>query len=128
MQTDSVLIIDDNAVVREALADTLGGLGFCTTTACDGVDGLEKFTRGSYDVVLTDLEMPRISGVEVTRRVRETRPDVGVVVISGSLESGAAPPAWAGNRVAFVEKPPRLEDVTAAIARVAAPGRVARAA
>jgi len=121
MKQQSALIIDDNRWMRDALADTLGALGYRTTTAADGVEGIEKFACGDYDVVLTDLEMPRMDGRAVARHVREGQRGIGVVVISAAMVSGMAPPAWADDRVALLGKPVSLEDLTAAIDRVTAP-------
>lgn len=68
-----VLVVDDAISVRKTLAQLLGDAGYDVTTARDGFDALDALIRRQADVVLTDLEMPNLNGLELTRRLRESR-------------------------------------------------------
>jgi len=77
------LVIDDDVNILEVIGDVLSFLGHKVTLASTGEEGVEKFKEGDFDIVVTDLGMPGISGWEVTRICKSLKPDVPVVMISG---------------------------------------------
>ncbi len=81
-----ILIIDDEPMTCKQLERLLVQNGYLITTASSAEEGLAKLERRDIDVVITDLRLPGMSGVEVTKRVRETFPDVSVVVMTGYAE------------------------------------------
>lgn len=86
--TTRVLVVDDSAVVRLALTQILTRAHMSVTTAPDPIVALEKMDRGSFDVVVLDIEMPRMDGLTFLRRVMAERP-LPVVVCSGLAEEGS---------------------------------------
>jgi len=66
----SVLVVDDSLTVREVQRQLLEGRGYRTATAVDGMEGLALARMGSFDLIITDVDMPRMTGVELTRRIR----------------------------------------------------------
>jgi two-component system, chemotaxis family, chemotaxis protein CheY len=66
----NILAIDDSASMREILQAALGGAGYEVTLANDGADGLEHALAQRFDLVLTDLHMPRMSGLDLIRQLR----------------------------------------------------------
>jgi two-component system capsular synthesis sensor histidine kinase RcsC len=111
-----VLIIDDRAGIREVFRDFLDLLGYAADAAVDGTEGLEMLERGDYGLVLTDLKMPGINGIDVATSVRRSRPETAVIVVSGS----AVPDEVEFIRrlgFAYLQKPVILRDFTAAVAR-----------
>jgi two-component system cell cycle sensor histidine kinase/response regulator CckA len=86
-QTDrtlrTVLVIDDEDLVRDVVARMIEDLGYSTLTASDGASGLELVERESVDAVLVDLTMPNMSGAEVVAVLRERRPTLPVIVCTG---------------------------------------------
>ncbi|MFC3853328.1 response regulator [Salinispirillum marinum] len=80
----TLLVIDDDASVRESLAGYLEDSGYDVLQACDGVEGLDIFYRELPDLVLCDLRMPRKDGLAVLQEVVEQRPDVPFIVVSGA--------------------------------------------
>lgn len=78
-----ILHIDDDARVRGATALLLRKLGQHVDSAASGAEGLRMFRHGRYDLVLTDLGMPDVDGRQVVRRVRASRPDVPIVMMTG---------------------------------------------
>lgn len=80
----SVLVIDDEAMIRLTLAAYLEDSGYCVFEAADGVEGIEFFLRHHPDIVLTDLRMPRLDGLGVINTIRELNPTVPIIVITGT--------------------------------------------
>jgi len=72
----SVLMVDDNAAIREALARSLTRRGCRVTTAASGVEGLQALTQRSFDVVITDLNMPERGGLWLWRQALIVRPEL----------------------------------------------------
>ncbi|HVB39106.1 MAG TPA: ATP-binding protein [Vicinamibacterales bacterium] len=79
----SVLLVDDQADVLESVADMLGALGHHVVTAASGEIALRQFKRERFDVVMTDLGMPGINGLELARRLRSERPGLPVLLLTG---------------------------------------------
>jgi len=82
-----ILIIEDDAEVRALLQRLLERAGYDVTVAEDGAEGFETFAAASPDVVITDLYMPRMMGVEVIKRMRDINADVKILAISGGGKS-----------------------------------------
>jgi len=112
-----VLVIDDEPLVRSHLRRLLTQHGFTVEDAADGVTGLEAIHRSRPDVVLLDMMMPGLDGVDVVQRLRESAIDVPVVLCSGNLdavrERGLDPSLVQG----ILQKPFDRSQLLAAIAR-----------
>ena len=78
-----LLVIDDEESTRDLLKITLESDGYEVLTAEDGPIGLEIFTKENPPIVLTDIKMPGVDGIEVLRRVKEHNNDAEVIVITG---------------------------------------------
>ncbi|MDP2626574.1 MAG: GAF domain-containing protein [Candidatus Rokubacteria bacterium] len=85
-RTGAVLVIDDEDSVRELVADVLASEGHRVMTASGGREGLERFEAGQFDLVLTDLGMPDMTGWDVVRGVRARRPETPVLLVTGQGE------------------------------------------
>lgn len=116
-QPAHVLVIDDDRLVRDALADVLTSAGYRVTLAENGTAGLRHFADGGYHVIVTDVRMPGPDGWEVARRVREVSADVGIVVMSAGLDH-RAPADADSHRLATLPKPFDLQDLLAIIDRL----------
>jgi DNA-binding response OmpR family regulator len=106
-----VLIVDDEIYIRVTLSVALEKLNLSVDTAASGAEALNKLAEKSYGLMLLDLRMPGIDGMEVLRRVPEIRPEVKVVIITayGSIE--AAVEAMKLGAVDFLQKPFDPEEV-----------------
>jgi CheY-like chemotaxis protein len=102
-----VLVIDDDPYVRTLLCDLLQAWGYEPDSAAGGAEGLTLFTRGRYDVVLTDFGMPGISGLDVVEGVRARDADVPVIMFTGYTGDLAGE----GRRLGFtiLRKPLEIE-------------------
>lgn len=79
----SILIIDDDPKVLEALTDTLSQTGYSIRTAVDGASGIRCFEAHPPDLVITDINMPDVEGIELIRRLARSNRRVPVIAISG---------------------------------------------
>jgi class 3 adenylate cyclase len=87
--TARLLVVDDNELNRDMLARRLGGRGFTVETAEDGAQALERLDRQAFDVVLLDVMMPGLSGIEVLRRLRERWPASDLPVVMATARDAS---------------------------------------
>jgi PAS domain S-box-containing protein len=116
----TVLLVEDEPRVRAQTRRLLERCGYAVIEAADGAEGALRFDerRSDVDVVVSDIVMPRLGGVEMVARLRTTVPDVPVVFVSGYAAEDRALPLDA--RTAFVPKPYTIATLCAAIAAVVA--------
>ncbi|MDQ7003626.1 MAG: response regulator [Ghiorsea sp.] len=86
----NILLVDDSLIAREVEKNIFENLGFVVDTAIDGMDGLEKLQSGHYDMLITDLEMPRLDGFGLVRQIRNQTKyeDLPIIVISTRESAG----------------------------------------
>jgi CheY-like chemotaxis protein len=92
MQTDfapHVLLVDDDALMLETLGVILGANGFICSTAANGFEALLSLLQSQFDIIVTDLRMPKMSGVELLRIVKRRFPQLAAIVISSEPKSKA---------------------------------------
>lgn len=77
-----ILVVEDERSLREALVDLLSGRGFEVEAVADGLSGVERGTSGEVDLVLLDLALPRLDGVEACRRMRMARPALPILILT----------------------------------------------
>lgn len=83
-----ILIVDDNKMGLSARRSVLEAIGHTVTTAPSGIDALELFhSGGSFDLVVTDFKMPKMSGVELIVEIRKTSPAMPIILISGFTDT-----------------------------------------
>jgi len=115
-----VLVVDDEEAVRQVAAEVLGKAGHEILLAHDGLQALELFTPATrtYRVVLLDVSMPRLDGLETYKRIREMKSEVPVVLMSG-YDQEAAMERFAGLGIrAFLQKPFSPAELRAIVAKV----------
>jgi len=78
-----VLVVDDNPAILELLNETLAEHGYEVTTSCDGVDAIQKISDISPDIVITDIVMPGIDGIELLLSLRKDTPEIKIIAMSG---------------------------------------------
>lgn len=116
-----VLVVDDATSVRKTLAQLLGDAGYDVTTARDGFDALDALIRRKADVVLTDLEMPNLNGLELTRRLRESRlwKELPVVMLTSRATHKHLRSAEEAGVDVFLTKPYEEAELLAEVRRLA---------
>jgi DNA-binding NarL/FixJ family response regulator len=117
-----VLLADDQRLVRESLATLLGLLGGIelVATASNGEEALAFCERHQPDVVLMDIRMPRMDGIEATRRLREDQPDVRVIALTTYADDESVLGALRAGARGYLTKDASSEDIHRAILTVAA--------
>jgi two-component system response regulator HydG len=101
----NILVIDDEEAILDSLRLNLTQSGYSCTTARSGQEGIALFESGDFDLVLCDLQLPDMSGTDVTRRLREQRESIEVIIISGYGSVANAVEATKAGAFHFVEKP-----------------------
>lgn len=104
----TILVIDDEKAIRNTLKDILSFEGFEVEEAADGLEGLEMIKAKDYDCILCDVKMPKMDGLEVLDKVKEIKPDIPFVVISGHGNIETAVDAVKKGAFDFISKPPDL--------------------
>jgi two-component system nitrogen regulation response regulator NtrX len=104
----NILIIDDERAIRKTLGEILSYEGYKIEEASDGEEGLKKFKERTFDVVLCDIKMPKIDGIEFLDKAREANPDVPIIMISGHGTIETAVEAVKKGAFDYISKPPDL--------------------
>ncbi|HET9058264.1 MAG TPA: sigma-54 dependent transcriptional regulator [Chitinophagaceae bacterium] len=104
----SILIIDDEKAIRKTLTEILSYEGYKIEEAENGDDALKRLKEKNYDVVLCDIKMPKMDGIEFLERARQARPDIPVIMISGHGTIETAVEAVKKGAFDYVSKPPDL--------------------
>jgi CheY-like chemotaxis protein len=111
--TESVLVIEDELALRTLLRVSLEAKGYRVRTVADGGEALEFLLGdpGRIDAVILDLNLPRVSGVEVYPTLRRLVPDAAVLVLSGNVSAEARAELEASGQPVFLSKPCRLGEL-----------------
>ncbi|MFH1686402.1 MAG: response regulator [bacterium] len=109
-----ILVVDDEEIIREFLLEVLGE-DFDVSLACDGGEAISKLAQSSYDLVITDLKMPKVPGDEVVKYIRQYRPGTPVIIISGYSTLYAASQSVSHGACAFLAKPFSIADLSRTI-------------
>lgn len=110
-----ILILDDEKNIRLTLAQSLESIGFETETAVNGEEALTKVENEDYGLLLLDLRLPGMDGMEVLRRIREFRPDIGVIVLTAYGTIDLAVRAMKLGAVDFIQKPFAPQEIREAV-------------
>ena len=103
--TGRLLVVEDEPLLRITIRDALQKEGWIVDTAEDGVEGVTLFERHLHEVVLTDLVMPRMDGMEVLRRIKATHPETTVVIVTAHGTVEKAVEAMREGAADFIAKP-----------------------
>jgi len=112
-----ILVVDDEQVIREILADFLSMEGFLVRTAEDGSAALVELSRHHYDLVLSDLKMPKMGGLELLAAIQKHTPNVVTVIMTGFGTVETAIDAMKKGAYDYILKPFKVEEVVHTIRR-----------
>jgi DNA-binding NtrC family response regulator len=115
MQAQSILIVDDEPDMRIALSHALSRNGYSVETASSGFEALEKFKREKFSMVITDLKMPEMSGMEVLDKVKKISPQIPVIMITAYGTISNAVEAMKEGASDYILKPFSSETLDAAV-------------
>jgi len=116
-QKRTILVIEDDPDVLSMILKHLKHQGFNVVTAKDGMEGLKKLKAGGYDLVITDIVMPYVSGIGLVTALKESKPEIPVIAITGY---GEEPEAVATEKKAdlVLSKPVKMSELKDHIARL----------
>lgn len=110
-----LLLVDDNTEFVQTLSERLRLREMNAATANSGEDALHRLESQKPDVMITDLKMPGIDGIELLRRVKKKHPDIAVIILTGhGAKRDAALARWLGA-FAYLEKPVNIDKLVATI-------------
>lgn len=119
-QKPTVLIVDDEPAVTELLAVDLEGEGCKCFTAASGEDALDRLAGGNIDVLLLDLRLPGVSGMEVLKEVVSKYPQTTAIIVSGTGDTRTAVEAMKMGAADYIPKPFDLAEINETVRRASA--------
>ena len=108
----SILVVDDEAVIREGMRRILEDEGYRVETSAGGRAAIEKIQDQDFDVVITDLKMPGMDGIEVLKTIKILQPDVPVIIITGYSTVDTAVEAMKNGAFDYIAKPFTPEQIS----------------
>jgi two-component system chemotaxis response regulator CheY len=118
MNPRKILLVDDSSLARRSARQMLGEQGYVVEEASDGAQALERYFLGRHDLVLLDMVMTGMYGLEVLAKLREFDPQVRVIVATADIQKSTEEQARAAGASAFINKPlnrARLQETVAAV-------------
>jgi CheY-like chemotaxis protein len=101
----NILVVDDSATFRKMIVELLVKKGYCVESASSGEEALKMFKNGTYQIVLTDIILPGMSGLNLLKLIKEIKPDIDVIIVSGNDSSYTAIKALRLGAYDFIVKP-----------------------
>jgi EAL domain-containing protein (putative c-di-GMP-specific phosphodiesterase class I) len=112
-----ILLVDDEVTLLRATSRLLGQAGYDVVTASNGREALEKLGQGAFDVIVSDISMPELDGIQLLRAVRADDADVPVILVTGAPDVATAMQAVALGALQYVTKPFEIKDLTDMLSR-----------
>jgi DNA-binding NtrC family response regulator len=116
MSKGRILVVDDEDIVRTSCSRTLSPEGYDVRLAKNGVEGLKIANEERFDLVLTDLKMPDMDGIEVLRIIKEKWPETEVIIVTGYQTVDTAVKAIKLGAYDYIEKPFTPDALISAVA------------
>jgi len=113
----NVLLVDDEKKFLEVLSQRLGTRGVDAETATSGEDALVKIKNRSFDVIILDVMMPGMGGIETLKRIRKENPEVQIIMLTGQGTIDKAVEAMKEGAIEFLEKPADIDTLMDKIAK-----------
>jgi len=112
MVSYKVLIVDDEEIIKKLLVSLLSKHGHHCETAKNGLESLVKMKDHSFDAVITDIVMPQMDGITLTKKLANSHPDLPIMIMTGHAQEHSAGQAIAAGAREFIKKPFPLEEFT----------------
>ena len=107
----NVLVVDDNDSVREVLTILLSRRGYRCESATNGIEAMQKVRQSNFDAVITDLQMPEMDGIVLTRELRQHFSDLPVMIMTGQPDDSVVESAMSAGAKEFVSKPFEISEL-----------------
>jgi CheY-like chemotaxis protein len=106
-----ILVVDDEDDVRDMIAYALSSEGYAVSTTASGDDAVAAARSGAVELVICDIKMPGMDGVEITRRMKQVAPNLPIVIVTGFLSEDTLAACNAGGASAYLRKPFELAEL-----------------
>lgn len=113
-----ILLVDDDPLILYLLKTPVKALGYECATARDGIEALEKLKNGAFSIVITDMTMPRMDGMELLKHIKETYPRLDVIALTGYTDTFSYTDVIRAGACDFISKPFNMDEIEAKISRV----------
>ena len=117
IDTAHVLVVDDEGAIRYSVSKTLQRIGYQVDEAASGEEALDMIARHEYEVILTDIRMPGLSGVDLLKRIKDISPDAIVILMTGYASLGTAVESLRLGAHDYLIKPSSSQDIRQSVAR-----------
>src|SRR4030067_2118045 len=118
MKSPRILLVDDDADIRETMVTLLSMNDYQLMALADGQSAIDKINREKYNIVITDLMMPKMSGIEVIKNLKGIEPDLQCIVITGYATVSTAVDAMKAGAYDYLMKPFNGSEVLMLLKRV----------
>jgi DNA-binding NtrC family response regulator len=115
MEKNRILVVDDESVIREGLRRVLASGGYSVETFSSGPPAVARMAENFFDLVITDLKMPGMSGIDVLKQIKALQPEVPIIMITGYSTVDTAVEAMKNGAVDYVAKPFTPEEILAKV-------------
>ena len=109
--TPQILIVEDDEAMREFLAQAISRSGYYVEAVPDGTEALRRVEEGNFDLLLTDIRMPGLDGVELARMARRRVPGLGVLLVTAYVQDALGATDLDGSRIDVLSKPFNLNEL-----------------
>jgi DNA-binding response OmpR family regulator len=118
MDKARILVADDEEGIRELLHEQLTSAGYATDEATDGAEAIEKIEHVTYDLAILDINMPKKTGLDVLKHIRDRQLKMGVIMLTGRLGFSVGSESMMLGADEYITKPFDLEYLELAIKKV----------
>ena len=116
--SQEILVVDDEESIRNLLAEALAHLGHRVQTACDGFEAMAKLEQGNFSIVITDIIMPRMDGMELIRYLVKNQKGINTIAITGHTMSYQYTDVITAGAADFIAKPFTMNELEAKLNRI----------
>ena len=118
LQASQVLVVDDEEIARTNLGYILRKEGHQVATAANGLEALEKVKAQEFDIILTDLKMEKMDGIQLLESVKQVSPHTEIIMVTGYPTVGTAVDALKKGAAHYLSKPIKLEELRATVREI----------
>ncbi len=118
IDSQRILVVDDEHQVCEIISDALTGLGHEVDSAGDGLEAVEKIKSGEFTIVVTDMDMPRMDGMQLIEYIVQNHPEIDIIAITGHLMKYSYTEVVEAGAADFITKPFTLNELEAKLNRL----------
>jgi len=115
----NILVVDDEEIMRDMVKDVLAAAGYRVWTASNGEEAITKLKEGAFGIVITDIRMPGMDGVEVTRKLKRIDSEICVIVITGYASIDSAIAVLKEGAYDYITKPFNIDEIRIVVGRAA---------